>query len=180
MDINVDPWHLIPLTSDTLRLDFSVASTKQILAELVEDMLGQVQLKYDEYGIGATPGLILKPDADLHGKNLLHITSVEQVLDLTDTAISALATGREGVQITEFILQETIIGSESISSDKELESVIYNVGSNVVGGYYRTVEPNMVTNIIPLNDRDAKYFMFSVVSQLANLAASYERLYGAL
>ncbi|MGB7481311.1 MAG: glutamate--cysteine ligase [Burkholderiaceae bacterium] len=194
---DVDPWMLNPFFSKCGQLDFQERGSTDALASSVDSLLGKIRKKYREYGIKETPFVIIKADAGTYGMGIMTVTDASQVKELNHKQRSKMAVVKEGLEVSEVILQEGVPTFERIN-DAVAEPVVYMIDRYVVGGFYRVHAERAVNenlnapgaHFVPLAfaqphalpDVHAKpgtaapnrFYMYGVVARLALLAASLE------
>ena len=195
--IDVDPWMLNPFFAKCGEVDFQHHSGEQCVAASVDSLLTKIRKKYREYGIKETPFVIVKADAGTYGMGIMTVTDGSQVKDLNHKQRSKMAVIKEGVAVSEVMVQEGVHTFERIN-DAVAEPVVYMIDRYVVGGFYRVhaergVNENLNApgaHFVPLAfaqqhalpDLHAKpgtaapnrFYMYGVVARLALLAASLE------
>ncbi|HTN65949.1 MAG TPA: glutamate--cysteine ligase [Burkholderiaceae bacterium] len=195
--IDVDPWMLNPFFAKCGAVDFQHHSGEQCVASNVDSLLTKIRKKYREYGIKETPFVIIKADAGTYGMGIMTVTDGSQVKDLNHKQRSKMSVIKDGLAVSEVILQEGVHTFERIN-DAVAEPVVYMIDRYVVGGFYRVhAERGVNENLnapgahyVPLAfaqqhalpDLHAKpgtaapnrFYMYGVVARLALLAASLE------
>jgi glutamate--cysteine ligase len=194
--ISIDPWLIDPYFDQCGRIDFHAHEGEACLADKVDTMLKQIGKKYDEYGIDQPPFIIVKADAGTYGMGIMTVKSPDDVRDLNRKQRNKMAVGKEGVEVTEVLIQEGVYTFESIH-DAVAEPVVYMLDHFVVGGFYRVhtgrgADENLNSagmHFVPLAfdtscqlpDRGAnpdatpnRFYAYGVIARLAMLAASIE------
>ena len=195
--IDVDPWMLNPFFAKCDEINFHEHAGEECLAANVDSLLGKIRRKYKEYGIKETPFVIVKADAGTYGMGVMTITDSSQLQDLNAQQRGRMTVTKEGVPVSDVILQEGVPTFERIN-DAVAEPVVYMIDRYVVGGFYRVhAERGATENLnapgahfVPLAfaqqhalpDLHAKpgtampnrFYMYGVVARLALLAASLE------
>ena len=156
----------------------------------------QIQAKYKEYGVEQEPFVIVKADAGTYGMGIMTVKSPDDVRDLNRKQRNKMSVGKEGLQVSEVIIQEGVYTFESIN-DAVAEPVVYMMDHYVVGGFYRVhtgraVDENLNApgmHFVPLafeascslpdctGAPDAmpnRFYAYGVVARLALLAAAIE------
>ena len=194
--VNIDPWLIDPYFDQCGRIDFQAREGEACLAEKVDTMLKKIGEKYREYGIDQPPFIIVKADAGTYGMGIMTVKSPDDVRDLNRKQRNKMAVGKEGVEVTEVLIQEGVYTFESIH-DAVAEPVVYMLDHFVVGGFYRVhtgrgPDENLNSagmHFVPLAfdtgcqlpDRTAnpdaspnRFYAYGVIARLAMLAASIE------
>ncbi|MEQ6291068.1 glutamate--cysteine ligase [Vogesella sp. GCM10023246] len=193
--ISIDPWLINPYYSTATGLDFHTRQGEDELAAKVEDVLARTRAKYREYGIDHEPYVIVKADAGTYGMGVMSVKSPEEVIGLNRKARNKMSVVKEGLEVSEVIVQEGVYTFESIN-EAVAEPVVYMMDRYVIGGFYRVhtgrgVDENLNApgmHFVPLSfekpclpDRQAgpdappnRFYAYGVISRLALLAASLE------
>lgn len=194
--LQIDPWLLNPYFDTASGLDFHARVGEDLLAEKVEAILKKTQAKYDEYGITQPPFVIVKADAGTYGMGIMSVKSADEVRDLNRKARNKMSVIKEGMQVSEVMIQEGVYTFESIN-DAVAEPVVYMMDHFVIGGFYRVhtgrgVDENLNApgmHFAPLafekpctlpdcaGAPDAppnRFYAYGVVARLALLAAGIE------
>ncbi len=194
--VNIDPWLIDPYFDQCGKIDFHARQGEDCLAEKVEKLLARIQIKYDEYGIDQPPFVIVKADAGTYGMGIMTVKSPDDVRELNRKQRNKMAVGKEGVEISEVLIQEGVYTFESIN-EAVAEPVVYMLDHFVIGGFYRVhtgrgADENLNSpgmHFVPLAfdtacftpDRGAnpdaapnRFYAYGVIARLAMLAASIE------
>jgi glutamate--cysteine ligase len=194
--IDVDPWLLNPYFSTCGKVDFQAREGEECLANNVEATLKLIRAKYKEYKIDATPFVIVKADAGTYGMGIMSVKDAAEVQNLNRRQRNKMAVVKEGLEVSEVIIQEGVPTIETVENGVA-EPVVYMVDKYVVGGFYRVhAERGRDENLnapgsrfVPLpfasscNLPDAagtpecapnRFYAYGVVARLALLAASLE------
>jgi glutamate--cysteine ligase len=194
--LGIDEWLLNPYFETCGEIDFHARTGEECLAAKVEELLAKIQAKYQQYGVDQEPFVIVKADAGTYGMGIMTVKSSEDVRDLNRKQRNKMSVVKEGLQVSEVIIQEGVYTFECIN-DAVAEPVIYMMDHYVVGGFYRVhtgrgVDENLNApgmHFVPLAfeascslpDRkgapDAlpnRFYAYGVVGRLALLAAAIE------
>jgi len=194
--LDIDPWLLNPYFSTCGQIDFHAREGEECLALKVDELLMKIRTKYAEYGIKQEPFVIVKADAGTYGMGIMTVKSPDDVRDLNRKARNKMSVVKEGLQVTEVIIQEGVYTFESIN-DAVAEPVVYMMDHFVIGGFYRVhtsrgVDENLNapgSHFVPLafekpcslpdcaGAPDAlpnRFYAYGVVARLALLAAAIE------
>ncbi|MEW6165719.1 MAG: glutamate--cysteine ligase [Pseudomonadota bacterium] len=134
--LELDPWLLDPEFEVCGAVNFQEKSGMDCLAANVDTLLFRIRAKYREYGIGATPFVVVKADAGTYGMGIMTVKDASEVKDLNRRQRNKMAVGKEGLQVHEVIIQEGVPTCESVD-DGVAEPVVYMIDRYVVGGFYR-------------------------------------------
>ena len=195
--IDIDPWMLNPYFAKCGEINFHDHTGEDALAAQVDALLVRIRKKYKEYGIKETPFVIVKADAGTYGMGIMTVKSGSEVKELNLKQRNKMAVVKDGVEVTDVIIQEGVHTFERIN-DSVAEPVVYMIDRYVVGGFYRVhadrdINENLNApgaHFVPLAfaqqhalpDMHAKpgttapnrFYMYGVVARLALLAASIE------
>ena len=195
--IDIDPWMLNPYFTKCGPINFQDHAGEEALAAQVDALLVKIRKKYKEYGIKETPFVIVKADAGTYGMGIMTVKSGSEVKDLNRKQRNKMAVVKDGLEVTDVIIQEGVHTFERIN-DSVAEPVVYMIDRYVVGGFYRVhadrdINENLNApgaHFVPLAfaqqhalpDMHAKpgttapnrFYMYGVVARLALLAASIE------
>jgi glutamate--cysteine ligase len=194
--LDVDPWLVNPYFSTCGKVDFQAREGEECLANNVDATLKLIRAKYKEYGIDQTPFVIVKADAGTYGMGIMSVKDASEVQNLNRKQRNKMAVVKEGLEVSEVIIQEGVPTIETVDNGVA-EPVVYMVDKYVVGGFYRVHgERGRDENLnapgsrfvplpfaAPCNMPDAggtpdcppnRFYAYGVVARLALLAASLE------
>lgn len=194
--IGIDPWWINPYFGVCGRINFHEYTGEDCLAANVDRLLGKIRKKYQEYGVEQDPFVIVKADAGTYGMGIMTIRDASEVKQLNRKQRNKMAVGKEGLQVTEVIIQEGVPTFETLDDDVA-EPVIYMIDRYVVGGFYRvnarrgrdenlnapgmSFKPLAFSHGCSLPDLDQapdaapnRFYAYGVVARLAALAAAHE------
>ena len=192
----IDPWLLNPYFETCGEIDFQARTGEACLAAKVTILLDKIKAKYAEYGVTQEPFVIVKADAGTYGMGIMTVKHPDDVRDLNRKTRNKMSVVKEGLQVTEVIIQEGVYTFENLN-DAVAEPVIYMMDHFVVGGFYRVhtsrgVDENLNApgmQFVPLafekpcsmpdcaGEPDAepnRFYAYGVVARLALLAAAIE------
>jgi glutamate--cysteine ligase len=194
--LDIDEWLLNPYFETCGEIDFHARTGEDCLAAKVEGLLAKIRTKYEEYGVSQEPFVIAKADAGTYGMGIMTVKSPDDVRDLNRKQRNKMAVVKEGLQVSEVIIQEGVYTFENIN-DAVAEPVVYMMDHYVVGGFYRVhtgrdIDENLNApgmQFVPLafdtpcslpdcaGAPDAapnRFYAYGVVARLALLAAAIE------
>lgn len=194
--IEIDPWLLNPYFDTCDGLDFHARIGEDQLADKVEALLTKIREKYAEYGVKQEPFVIVKADAGTYGMGIMTVKSPDDVRDLNRKQRNKMSVVKEGLKVSEVILQEGVYTFEHLN-EAVAEPVIYMMDHFVVGGFYRVhtsrgADENLnapgmhfepLAFATPCSTPDCagapdappnRFYAYGVVARLALLAASIE------
>jgi glutamate--cysteine ligase len=194
--IGIDPWLINPYFSYCSGVDFQSHQGEDCLAVHVGELLDQIRAKYKEYGIDKEPFVIVKADAGTYGMGIMTVKSPDEVRELNRKSRKKMAVVKEGLEVSQVLVQEGVYTFESIN-DAVAEPVVYMIDHHVIGGFYRVhtgrgADENLNApgmHFVPLAfdevgsyaDSSARpdapvnrFYTYGVLARLAALAAALE------
>lgn len=197
--LDLDPWLIDPMFRNCGEIDFMKREGGLCLQTNVDALLNNIQKKYDEYGVTCKPFVIVKADSGTYGMGVMTAHSAEEVLELNRKERTRMSTTKEGKKVSKVIIQEGVYTHETWGDDNTVaEPVVYMIGHNVVGGFYRVHNkrsanenlntPGMRFEPLAFDDccispdkqqsPDAhpnRFYTYGVIARLATLAAAREK-----
>lgn len=137
--LQIDEWQINPYFEYVGGLDFQEREGEDALAEAVERVLAKIQAKYDEKGITDKPFVIVKADAGTYGMGVMSVKSADDVRGLNRKNRNKMAKIKEGLEVSEVIVQEGIYTYETLNNAVS-EPVVYMMDRFVIGGFFRVHE----------------------------------------
>ena len=137
--VGMDEWQINPYFEQISGLNFQEREGEDALADSVERMLAKIQAKYDEKGITDQPFVIVKADAGTYGMGVMSVKSADEVRGLNRKNRNKMAKIKEGLEVSEVIVQEGIYTYETLHGAVS-EPVVYMIDRFVVGGFFRVHE----------------------------------------
>lgn len=194
--LGIDEWLINPYFETCGQIDFNARTGEECLASKVSLLLDKIKLKYAEYGVTQEPFVIVKADAGTYGMGIMTVKSPDDVRELNRKTRNKMSVVKEGLQVSEVIIQEGVYTFESIN-DAVAEPVVYMMDHFVIGGFYRVhtgrgVDENLNapgSHFVPLafakpctlpdcaGAPDAppnRFYAYGVVARLALFAAAIE------
>ena len=135
-ELGIDPWFIDPGFSVCGKINFQDGSGADCLAENVDRLLRDIRAKYAEYGIDREPFVIVKADAGTYGMGIMTVKDAAEVKTLNRRQRNKMAVVKEGMAVTEVIIQEGVPTLERVD-EGTAEPVVYMIDRYVVGGFYR-------------------------------------------
>lgn len=194
--IGIDPWLINPAFAVCRSVNFHDRQGEGCLASQVDQLLQGIRQKYREHGVEETPYVVVKADAGTYGMGVMTVRDAQEVIGLNRKQRNKMSVIKEGMEVTEVIIQEGVHTFETLG-DAVAEPVVYTMDRYVVGGFYRVhtgrgkdenlnapgmhFEPLSFEACCNLPDHaempDAppnRFYAYGVVARLAALAASLE------
>jgi glutamate--cysteine ligase len=136
--VSLDPWLINPVFRKCGKINFEKREGEECLANYVDEVLGEVRVKYREYGIDQEPFAIVKADAGTYGMAILTIKSADQVRSLNRKQRTKMAHLKEGQAVHDVMVQEGVYTFETWGAKNAVaEPVVYMIDRYVIGGFYR-------------------------------------------
>ena len=195
--IGVDPWTINPLFTRCGMIDFHSEVGQECLALNVDRLLSEISERYREREIREKPFVIVKADAGTYGMGIMTVRDVSEVTQLNRKQRNKMAVVKDGLEVSEVIIQEGVHTAETIDQ-AVAEPVVYMIDRYVVGGFYRVhrqrgVDENLNApgmEFVPLAfsnpcnlpnlqaepgvSAQNRFYCYGVMGRLALLAASLE------
>ena len=134
--LGIDPWLINPLFEACGKIDFRGRQGEECLETYVSEILRDVKVKYEQYGIEEEPFVIVKADAGTYGMGIMTVKDAAEVRDLNRRQRNKMAIVKEGLEVHEVLVQEGVHTFEAVN-DAVAEPVVYMIDRYVVGGFYR-------------------------------------------
>jgi glutamate--cysteine ligase len=195
--LGIDPWLINPYFGRCGQVNFHERAGEECVASNIDFVLSRMKDKYREHGITDTPYVVVKADAGTYGMGVMTVRDAEEVRGLNRKQRNKMAVVKEGLEVTEVIIQEGVPTHEDVGG-AAAEPVVYMMDRSVVGGFYRVHtqrgrdenlnSPGM--HFVPLafagscslpdcraeaaGSAPNRFYSYGVVARLALLAASIE------
>lgn len=134
--IGIDSWQINPYFEKIGGLDFHEREGEDMLAEAVDRVLAKIRAKYQELGINDDPFVIVKADAGTYGMGVMSVKSGEEIRGLNRKNRNKMAKIKEGLEVSEVIVQEGIYTYETLNN-AVCEPVVYMMDRFIIGGFFR-------------------------------------------
>ena len=134
--LDIDPWLINPDFAVCGEINFQERRGEECLAANVDLLLRRIRARYAEYGVEQTPFVIVKADAGTYGMGIMTVRDASEVRGLNRKQRTKMAVVKEGLPVTDVIIQEGVHTFETID-DAVAEPVVYMIDRYVVGGFYR-------------------------------------------
>ena len=115
--LSIDPWLVNPYFAVCGEVNFHERTGEECLASNVDALLIQIRAKYLEYGIKETPYVVVKADAGTYGMGIMMVRDAAEVRDLNRKQRNKMAVVKEGLSVTQVIIQEGVHTVERIDED---------------------------------------------------------------
>jgi glutamate--cysteine ligase len=195
--IDIDPWLINPYFGRCGQVNFHERAGEECVASNVDFVLSRMRDKYREHGVSDIPYVVVKADAGTYGMGVMTVRDAEEVRALNRKQRNKMAVVKEGLEVSEVIIQEGVPTREDVDG-AAAEPVVYMMDRSVVGGFYRVhTERGRDENLnapgmhfvplafagscsLPDCRREAvgsapnRFYSYGVIARLALLAASIE------
>ncbi|MBI2083653.1 MAG: glutamate--cysteine ligase [Deltaproteobacteria bacterium] len=187
--LEIDPWLLTPLSTVESAIDLGSTTCLDRLQQSADQLLREIRIKYQQYGIRQEPYLFVKNNSGTYGLGVLPIDSGAELLQLSSRLRKKIEYAKGGRPVTELLFQE---GLQTIDlyEGKPLEPVVYLVGGTPVGTFFRYHDernerqnlnaPGMRFSCVCYHQTDHAEDLFTVcdlVARIASVAATLEMGY---
>ena len=187
--LNLDPWILMPMwfVSEEKCLELDACINK--LSKDVDQMIGKIKLKYEQYGIDSEPVVFIKNDRGTYGLGIISIKSGNEIRNLSKRMIKRLTYGKGGTSAENFLIQEGI--PTNLKTELSvIEPVGYTIGGVESHWFFRSnSKKNKFDNLnspssIFLHEEQLedgvinleRSYWFDLVSKLSYLAMGLESI----
>jgi len=187
--LNLDPWILMPMwfVSEDKCLELDACINK--LSNDVDQMIGKIKLKYEQYGIDSEPVVFIKNDRGTYGLGIISINSGNEIRNLSKRMIKRLTYGKGGTSAENFLIQEGI--PTNLKTELSvIEPVGYTIGGVESHWFFRSnSKKNKFDNLnspssIFLHEEQLedgvinleRSYWFDLVSKLSYLAMGLESI----
>ena len=134
--IGIDSWLISPLwmVSEEKCLEKPECLDKLVID--IDDLISEIQDKYDLYGIKETPCVFVKNDRGTYGLGIITIERGSQLTQLSKRKLHKLTYGKGGAFAENFLIQEGI-PTDLTYDDSPAEPVAYLVDGRPASWFYR-------------------------------------------
>lgn len=132
-NFSLDPWLLCPVSEVVTEV------SEENLAELsrkIDKLLSKIKQKHEEYKLTEDPYVFVKNDSGTYGLGLLTLTNGKDLLTMNRKQKNKLFSKKGANQNERFLIQEGVLTADTYSG-YPIETVIYGIGKNAVGGFFR-------------------------------------------
>lgn len=194
--IDIDQWLITPTSIPCGPINFKERTGLEELAQGVNQVLENTKNYYETHDISCKPFVIVKSDSGTYGMAIMSVNSAEDVLNLNRKQRNKMSSVKEGLHVEQMLVQEGVYTYETME-DAVAEPVVYMIGSQVVGGFYRVHTGKTATDNLnspgmhfePLSfeescvlpdehlspdDSPNRFYAYGVIARLALLAAARE------
>jgi glutamate--cysteine ligase len=194
--IGIQQWLINPTSVACGPINFKENTGLELLAHTVKQVLETTIEDYKTHNISCKPFVIVKSDSGTYGMAIMSVDSSDEILNLNRKQRNKMSSVKEGLQVEQMLVQEGVYTYETIDG-AVAEPVVYMIGSQVVGGFYRVHTGKTATDNLnspgmhfePLSFEQAcalpdetqmpdatpnRFYAYGVIARLALLAAARE------
>lgn len=194
--IEIDQWLINPTSVSCGPINFKERTGFEDLADTVNRVLDETKAYYETHQISCKPFVIVKSDSGTYGMAIMSVNSADDILNLNRKQRNKMASVKEGLQVEQMLVQEGVYTYETIDG-AVAEPVVYMIGSQVIGGFYRIHTGKTATDNLnspgmhfePLSFEEScalpddnqnpdaspnRFYAYGVIARLALLAAARE------
>jgi len=190
--IGLDPWLISTMHRHCSDINFKEHGGIGCLAKYVDELIGKIGEKYQQYGITSEPYCYVKADNGTYGMAIMTVKSGAELLEMNKKDRNKMNNIKGSIQNTTAIIQEGVITADLIKN-MIAEPMIYLMNGQVVGNLFRVNDArdaNISLNaagmsfydLSDLSDEDLQLGLnktlvakvYSTIAKLSALAASLE------
>lgn len=137
--IDVDPWFLVPLDAHIKGVDINDDSSRAEIASKAEQLLAQIQARYNEHNNKEKPFVFLKSDHGTYGMAMLSFDAASEITTINRKEKNKLFKGKSAVVVRDYLLQE---GVPTVQRDGifSAEQVVMLANNQFIGYFSRVNE----------------------------------------
>ncbi|HJN55705.1 MAG TPA: glutamate--cysteine ligase, partial [Candidatus Poseidoniales archaeon] len=135
-NFGIDPWLLSPVWAFSGEKCLAQDVCLEMMAQSIDEIIEDVQERYDHYGLMNSPSVFVKNDRGTYGLGILTVTAGSDLFGMSKRKLGRLTYGRGGQEVEDFVLQEGVPTCLTMS-DAVAESVLYCVNGVARGAFIR-------------------------------------------
>lgn len=135
-EFGLDPWLICALSHQCGMVDFKDKNSLECLAGSIDEIMVAAREKHKEYGIEKEPYIYIKADSGTYGMGIMTVSSASEIMEMNKKDRNKMQTIKEGVQVSEVIIQEGIETVDMVEG-APAEPMVYMIDGIPVGGMYR-------------------------------------------
>ncbi|MCR4337330.1 MAG: glutamate--cysteine ligase [Candidatus Omnitrophica bacterium] len=135
--IGQDPWIFSTLYAVVDQVDINRPEDRSRIQDIATTLLKRIEEKYREHGIKEKPYLVIKADAGTYGMGVSTIENPKDLLEMNRKTRNKLYKGKSAKIIERYLIQEGIPTIHEVDQHPS-EVCIYQIETNLIGGFYRT------------------------------------------
>lgn len=133
---DLDPWLLSAEFHQCGQVNFGEKQGLDCVALGVEKVLHKIRAHYARYGIADEPYVYVKSDSGTYGMGIMTVKSGDEILEINKKARNKMNVIKEGVQVTQVIIQEGVPTVDAVDA-APAEPMVYLIDGHAVGGAFR-------------------------------------------
>jgi glutamate--cysteine ligase len=180
-EFDLDPWLLSTYFKKCKDISFRRKEGLECVARSVDELIIQIQHKYNHYHIKEEPVVFIKPNNGTFGRGIISVRNGGEVLNINKKLRHTLDVIKGNVVNSEVVIQEGINTIETFEG-YSAENIVYLVDGEVVGKFIR-YNTDKGTN----HNLNSKGMFFSknptpltsseiLISRIATIAVAYENI----
>lgn len=138
--LEIDPFLITARFTEVDEVDFASGKGIDRIARAVDDVIAQVRQDYEAHGVKVEPFAYVKHNAGTYGRAIMPVKSGAELLDMNRREKNKMNVSKGGVHVDSVLVMEGIPTDISLEN-QSAEPVIYLVGHQPVGGFFR-LNPN--------------------------------------
>lgn len=182
--VGLDPWFFAPLDAHVTGVDINDDAARGQIANKAEQLLREIQQRYDEYQIKEKPFVFLKSDHGTYGMAMLSFDNATEILDINRKEKNKLFKGKSSVVVKDYLLQEGV--PTTLQNDGHFaENVVMLANNRFIGRFGRVNEQKdartslnstgMYFKQIPLDEsQNAETEVATIMTRIAGIALQRE------
>ena len=179
-DFKLDAWTLSTYYIKCSNINFKNKQGLEGIAHNIDKLIIKIQDKYTKYNIKYQPFVFIKANNGTFGRGIITVSSGQEIININKRLRDKLNTIKDNVINSEVIVQEGIPTIQKIKT-YPAESIIYLVGSKVIGKFIRYNTMSNTTNNLNskgmLFRKDPKISLVELLlSKLASISVAYEKI----
>lgn len=135
--VGIDPFTLNVRTDYFAHFDLNEESSRQELADRVDQMITTLKTEYAKRGIQQEPFVFVKNNAGTYGLAVVRVGSGAEIQEWNSKSRKKMKAAKGGRDVEEVIIQEGI-PSRVQAEGASAEPVIYMIGNELAGGFLRS------------------------------------------
>ncbi len=135
-DFGIDPWLLSPVWSYSGEKCLAQDTCLEMMAASIDQIIEEVQERYEYYGLPKTPSVFVKNDRGTYGLGILTVTAGTDLIGMSKRKLGRLTYGRGGQEVEDFVLQEGVPTCQMMG-EAVGESVLYCTNGTAQGAFIR-------------------------------------------
>lgn len=173
----LDPFLLQVQTEEFTDFDITDDASVERVAERVDLMIASLKEEYAKRNIAQTPFIYVKNNSGTYGLGVIKVNSGEDFKSLNYKSRKKMKAAKGGRVVEEVVIQEGIPSVIKDDDGATAEPVIYMVGCQLAGGFFRTHREKSESE--SLNSPGAVYKRMCIADLAVRLSdCPFENVYG--